>query len=80
MSETSFDTRHAPLAAFLHRKLGPEGVADALEHCDVSMTTEQAWALLRTHLPRDVVIQAGNEVGRVAVSRQRWIDRVLSEL
>jgi hypothetical protein len=79
MSDFKFDARKAPLAAFLLRELGFEAMTRALTQCEVPMTQESSWTLLRG-LPRTVVEQVGNELARVALSRKKWIDRFLEDL
>lgn len=81
MSDTSCDTKSAPLAAYLYRELGATAIKEALKHCGkVPMTDESAWTLLRDCLPRTVVEQAARELARVAISRRGAIDKFLQEL
>jgi hypothetical protein len=79
LSEYGFDARKAPLAAFLYRALGLEAIMRALTQCEVPMTDESSWTLLRG-LPRVVIEQVGNEVARVALSRKQSIDHFLDDL
>jgi hypothetical protein len=78
MSDTGFDTQNAPLAAYLYRQLGCPAIVKALEHAALPMTEDSAWALLQS-LPPAVVGAVGAEVGRVAVSRRKGIERLLGE-
>lgn len=81
MSDTGFDTRQAPLAAYMFQEMGGHGAAleryGQLYACP--MTAESAMALLR-ELPLDLVQTVGREVGQIAISRRRAIGRLLKEL
>jgi hypothetical protein len=81
MEEPGFDTRNAPLAAHLYRSIGDRGVRHALFYCvpEVMTSDPAAWSLLSA-FPLDLVVEAGHELGRVAISRQRKVEAVCAEL
>ena len=79
MSETAFDTRNAPLAAFWYKALGDNRICGLLEHCTVPMTEASAWKLLKS-LPPALVQATGKELSRIAVSRSQRISSLLEEL
>lgn len=79
MSESGFDTRNEPMAAYLYRELKDSGLVKIVDTCAVPMTTEKAFFILRS-LPLKIVTVIGREVGRVAVSRRKGIERVLLQL
>jgi len=95
MAETGFDTRNAPFAAYIYEALGDKRVEKALDgHCCDCPGSEEVrechpscpfkddnacWALLRS-LPYDLVCDLGTEVGRIAISRKKSIERILSKL
>ena len=78
ISDKGFDTRAAPLAAYLYRELGKDVIFEALEYAEVPMTKESGLKLLK-FLPKDVVCSVGTEVARVTVSRSKRIAHVLQE-
>lgn len=77
--EQSFDTRNAPIAAYVYATLGDDGISAALELCSIPMTAESSRQLL-THLPRRSVQLIATGVGRIAVSRTRAIQKLMVEL
>jgi hypothetical protein len=80
MSETGFNSRNAPLAAYLYQELGNDMLMEALKKCSFPrMTEESSWELLR-FLPRRIVCTVGEEVGKITVSRAAPIRRVLEKL
>jgi hypothetical protein len=80
MSETGFDTRNAPLAAFVYQQLGTEVVSLEKEHHQHSPWTQETSLRLLKALPYDLVCTVGREIGRIAIPRQKAIERVLQEL
>lgn len=80
MSDVTFDASRAPLAAFLYLHLSPSGIRSALERVgEIPMTEERASAVLKS-IPLNIVERVATEVGRVAVSRRRLIQRFLEQL
>jgi hypothetical protein len=81
MEEPGFDTRNAPLAAHLYRLIGDCGVQFALPLCvpEVMTSDPAAWSLLGA-FPLDLIVEAGHELGRVAISRQRKVELVCADL
>jgi len=80
MSETGFDTRNAPLAAYIYRELKDDMMLAEYEKLYAfPMETEDAWKLLCA-LPLNLAQTVGCEVGRIAISRGRSICFVLKEL
>lgn len=77
--EQSFDTRNAPIAAYVYATLGDDGISAALELCSIPMTPESSRQLL-THLPRQSVQLIATDIGRIAVSRARAIQKLMVEL
>eukprot|EP00545_Synedropsis_sp_CCMP1620_P000520 CAMPEP_0119025442 /NCGR_PEP_ID=MMETSP1176-20130426/33750_1 /TAXON_ID=265551 /ORGANISM="Synedropsis recta cf, Strain CCMP1620" /LENGTH=563 /DNA_ID=CAMNT_0006980979 /DNA_START=120 /DNA_END=1811 /DNA_ORIENTATION=+ len=77
--EQSFDTRNAPIAAYLYASLGDDGVAAALKQCCVPMTMKSSMRLLK-HLPRQNVQIIATDVGKIAVSRVLAIQELMVEL
>mmetsp|Transcript_8876 Transcript_8876/g.14776 ORF Transcript_8876/g.14776 Transcript_8876/m.14776 type:complete len:480 (-) Transcript_8876:39-1478(-) len=79
-SETSFDIRQSPLAAYLYGCMGSEGVAAALSGIKLHpMTKETAKELLKK-LPRDAVLRVAQNMAKVALSRQDLILKLVMEL
>jgi hypothetical protein len=79
-SETSFDIRQSPLAAYLYGRLGDEGLTKALGVTKLSpMEKENAIAFLSA-LPRDVVEIIAQNMQMVALSRSDLIEAVVDQL
>jgi hypothetical protein len=84
-SETSFDIRQSPLAAYLYGCLGDCQVNNFLTRPHAKwetlhpMTQETALALLK-ELPKDCVQTVGNCVKAIAPSRRTALDDVLQEI
>jgi hypothetical protein len=77
--EQSFDTRNAPLAAYLYYQLGDAGVEKALRTCTYPMTQRSSRRLLES-LPKKMVTLIGKDMGRIAISRTEAIDGLLKSL
>jgi hypothetical protein len=79
-TETSFDIRQSPLAAYLYARLGDEGLTKALGVTKLSpMEKENAIAFL-SGLPRDVVGIIALNMKMVALSRSDLIEAVVDQL
>ena len=79
-SETSFDIRQSPLAAFIYGRLGDKGSSNALAATKLHpMERENAIQFLSA-LPRDVVEVIALNMKMVALSRSQLIEAVLDEL
>lgn len=81
MSETGFDTRNAPLAAYMYQTIRNDSLLEeyANTYYECPMRAENARALLRA-LPFDLVLIVGAEVGRIAISRRKAIGKILKDL
>jgi hypothetical protein len=79
MADTGFDTKNAPLAAFLYSHVGDAQLSTIKARCKLAMSETDAWDLLRV-TPETVVTRVGIEIGRITVSRAGKIDRILAEL
>ena len=75
-TESSFDIRQSPLAAYLYSYLGDEMVVIIKEQPLYPMTKETAKALL-LRLPHDAVCILGKNLAKVAVSRACEINAVV---
>jgi hypothetical protein len=79
-SETTFDIKQSPLAAYLYGSLGDAGLFDLLGKVKVyPMTTDVAKQLLAL-LPRVPVQNIGSQMAKVALSRADRILGVLNDL
>lgn len=79
-SETSFDVRQSPLAAYFYSIMGDCGVEKVLKDIKVHpMDTPTAKALLTT-LPRHAVSHVSENMSNVAMSRRELIRKVVREL
>jgi len=80
MSETGFDTRNAPLAAYMYNEFRNDQALEKFEKLyECPLLHESSWKLL-THLPLHVACTIGGEVGRIAISRRKAINRILNQL
>lgn len=77
--EQSFDTRNAPMAAYLYAILGDSGMLEALQVCQFPMTIESSRALLK-FLPQDSVELIAADIGKIALSRTAIIQDLMVEL
>ena len=77
--EQSFDTRNAPIAAYLYATLGDSGVLEALGVCQFPMTTQSSTILLK-FLPQDSVELIAADIGKIALSRTKIIQDLMVEL
>jgi hypothetical protein len=75
-TESSFDIRQSPLAAYLYSCLGDEMVIIVKEQTLHPMTKETAEALLM-RLPHDAICILGENLAKVAVSRASVIQDVV---
>jgi hypothetical protein len=77
-SETAFDIKESPMAAYLYGSLGDDGLFDLLKKVKVyPMTTDAAKQLL-AQLPRVPVQRIGSQMAMVAMSRSERILAVLT--
>lgn len=79
LSLMSFDTKNAPLAAFLYRELGSDKVAELMKICDAPMDEKVAGELLRG-IPFRVVEQIASELASVTITRQTFLSRLLDTI
>lgn len=77
--EQSFDTRNAPIAAYLYAGLGDDGVEEVLKVCEFPMTTSSSKKLLR-QLPRENALLIINDIGKIALSRTEVLQELVKEL
>lgn len=78
-SETSFDIRQSPLAAYLYSCMGDEGIKRVLSEQTIHpMTPEGAIPFLKA-LPREAVLRVAQNMAHVAVSRQAKILEIIEE-
>lgn len=79
-TETSFDIRQSPLAAYLYGCLGDDGLQNLLQnHKMHPVCKENAMELLKA-LPRDVVEALAQNMMKVALSRAEMIQGVIDTL
>jgi len=78
-AETSFDIKESPLAAYLYRNLGDEGLNKALDRKIFPMGKEEAFDLL-CNMPRVLIQTVADNMARVAVTRKEKIYSVLDSL
>ena len=80
LDESTFDTRSAPLAAFVYRALGNEGLRSTLAlAADEPMSAENARTLLE-RLPPSVLSTVAREIATIATSRRGRIQALLESL
>jgi hypothetical protein len=79
-SETTFDIKRSPWAAYLYGVLGDDQLNRILNEQPVfPMTEEHAWSLLRA-LPLEDVEVIADDMSDVALSRAESIRQILAEL
>jgi hypothetical protein len=80
-SDTSFDVRRSPLAAYLYGALGGAGVEGLVASCLATypLSREGSASLLR-RLPRGAVAHVAECVARIAYSRSSRILQVVKDL
>ena len=79
-SETTFDIKRSPWAAYLYACIGDEELDRLLkEQTLFPMTEERAWSLLRA-LPRECVVTISDDMCDNALSRALVIGNVVSQL
>jgi hypothetical protein len=79
-SETAFDVRQSPLAAYFYSFLGDEGVEKILSDIKVyPMSSDTATALL-TKLPREAVLHVSGSMINFAISRRKLIRNLVEQL
>lgn len=80
-SESSFDTKQSPLAAYLYAKLGDEKLTAILKNSILHPldNNDNARNLL-ANLPQEAIEFLGHIIGSIAVSRAGAINRLLVEL
>lgn len=80
-SDSSFDTKESPLAAYLYAKLGDEKMTSTLQNNTMHpMNDNENARLLLACLPRESTQFLGTIMGTIAVSRAGAINKVLEEL
>jgi hypothetical protein len=79
-SETAFDIKQSPMAAYLYGSLGDDGLLDLLGKIKVYPMTVDAAKQLLSQLPRLAVQKIGSQMAMVAISRADRINEVLNEL
>jgi hypothetical protein len=79
-SETAFDIKESPLAAYLYGSLGDDGLFDLLKKVKVHPMTADVAKQLLTQLPRVPVQRIGSQMAMVAMSRSDRILEVLKDL
>ena len=78
-TETTFDVKQSPMAAYLYSILGDDEFLAILQDTQLyPMTTEVAWALLR-RLPRSAIIEISKHIQYVAISRTEKIAAIMAE-
>ncbi|KAL7558530.1 hypothetical protein ACA910_008124 [Epithemia clementina (nom. ined.)] len=79
-SETNFDVKQSPMAAYLYSILGDEEFLSILKEIPLHpMTSTAAWTLLR-RLPRYAVVEIANHIQFVAISRTEKIVDLVDQL
>lgn len=79
-TETSFDIKRSPWAAYLYASLGDEELFRILKtHSLFPMSGDRAWTLLRD-LPREAVVTISEDMCDCALSRAELIRDVVSQL
>ena len=79
-TETSFDVKQSPMAAYLYSILGDEELSAILQNVQFHpMTQDTAWNLLR-RLPRSAVIEISKHIQYVAISRTEKIAALILNL
>lgn len=80
-SESSFDTKQSPLAAYLYAKLGDEKMTSILMNNTMHpMDNDENAKNLLTALPEEATEFLGHIMGTIAVSRASVINKLLVEL
>jgi hypothetical protein len=79
-SETAFDIKKSPMAAYLYGSLGDVGLLDLLGKIKVYPMTVDAAKQLLSQLPRLAVQRIGSQMAMVAVSRADSILEILKDL
>lgn len=79
-SETSFDVKQSPLAAYFYSCLGDQGLENILKNiCLYPMDKEKAETLL-TLLPRDALLHVSQNMAKLAMPRRELIKTVIDKL
>jgi hypothetical protein len=79
-SETSFDIKQSPMAAYLYGSMGDDALFDLLGKVKVYPMTPDAAKQLLAQLPRVPVQRIGSQMAMVALSRADRILEVLNDL
>jgi hypothetical protein len=79
-SESSFDVRQSPLAAYLYRELGDEALEKVLSTTPVYPMTRDVARTLLSLMPLAAVTLLGQLIANVALSRKQQIETLLEEL
>jgi hypothetical protein len=78
-SESEFDIKKSPCAAFLYANIGDEGVQEALKHIVYPMDKEHAKALLRS-LPKPCVTEIGLACASIAITRSAALKVLIHQI
>lgn len=79
-TETSFDVKQSPLAAYLYASLGDARLMKIIEKIVLYPMTKESAIMLLHELPRQSVEVIGNKMAAVANSRSKKIREVLKKL
>ena len=79
-SETSFDIKESPLAAFIYGRLGDKGSSNVLAGSKLHPMERDNAIKFLSALPRDVVEIIAMNMKMVALSRAQLIEAVIDEL
>ena len=79
-SETAFDVKQSPLAAYFYSLLGDKGVEGILKSIKLYPMDESKARALLLALPREAVVHVSDNMAKVAMSRRELIRRVVAEL
>lgn len=79
-TETSFDIKKSPFAAFLYGSLGDDGMDNILKHCTLYPMTEERAASLLKALPVPTVRAIAFDMADMALSRADAIRQVVAAL
>jgi hypothetical protein len=79
-TETTFDSKRSPWAAYLYASMGDEELFRVLKECKLyPMTKDGAWALLRA-LPRESVEKIAEDMCETALSRAEIIRDIVAKI
>ena len=78
-SESNFDIKHSPLAAYLYSLVGDEGVNKSLKHAVHPMDEDHAWCLLKS-LPMEAIATIVAACAEIAITRVDALDQIMKAL